>query len=70
MRERDIGNPAAHALDYLPILVAGGLKHTGNTAFGRRRNHVLSNLYLRSMRQSGIETTAFSSSTGALGELR
>jgi hypothetical protein len=66
----NIGNPSAHASNNLPVFVAGGgLKHQGHLAFDRDSNKPLSNLYLRVLRQFGIEDETFGSSSGELGEL-
>jgi hypothetical protein len=66
----NIGNPSAHASNNLPVFVAGGgLKHQGHLAFDRQSNEPLSNLYLRVLRQFGIEDQSFGSSTKVLGEL-
>ena len=66
----NIGNPSAHASNNLPVFIAGGgLKHRGHLAFDRKDNQPLSNLYLRMLRQLGIEDATFGSSTGVLGEL-
>ena len=66
----NIGNPSAHASNNLPVFIAGGgLKHQGHLAFDRTNNKPLSNLYLRVLRQFGVEDAGFGSSTGVLGEL-
>ncbi len=66
----NIGNPSAHASNNLPVFIAGGgLKHHGHLAFDRATNAPLSNLYLRVLRQFGIEDATFGSSTGVLSEL-
>jgi hypothetical protein len=66
----NIGNPSAHASNNLPILVAGGgFRHRGHVAFDRQRNKPLSNLYVRMLRQMGVEAERFGSSTGVLSEI-
>lgn len=66
----NIGNPSAHASSNLPVFVAGGgFKHRGHLAFDRADNRPLSNVYLRVLRQFGIDDASFGSSTGTLGEL-
>jgi hypothetical protein len=66
----NIGNPSAHASNNLPVFVAGGgFKHQGHLAFDRDRNKPLSNLYLRVLRQFGVEDTTFGSSTAPLEDL-
>ena len=52
----NIGNPSAHASNNLPVFIAGGgLKHQGHLAFDHADNKPLSNLYLRMLRQMGID---------------
>ena len=66
----NLGDGSAHASNNLPILLAGGgFKHQGHVAFDRAKNTPLSNLYVRMLRQMGIEQESFGSSTGALSEL-
>lgn len=66
----NIGNPSAHASNNLPVFIAGGgLKHQGHLAFDRTNNKPLSNLYLRVLRQFGMEDASFGSSTGILADL-
>lgn len=66
----NIGNPSAHASDNLPVMIAGGgFRHHGHLAFDRRSNAPLSNLYLRVLRQFGIDDPQFGSSTGVFSEL-
>jgi hypothetical protein len=66
----NIGNPSAHASNNLPVFIAGGgFKHRGHLAFDRASNAPLSNLYLRVLRQFGIEDVSFGSSTAVLSEL-
>ncbi len=66
----NLGDGSAHASNNLPVLLAGGgFKHQGHVAFDRAKNYPLSNLYVRMLRQMGIEKESFGSSTGALSEL-
>jgi hypothetical protein len=66
----NMGNASAHTCDNLPILLAGGgFKHAGHVAFERKNNKPLSNLFVRMLRQMGIEADRFGSSTGALSEV-
>jgi hypothetical protein len=66
----NIGNPSAHASNNLPVFIAGGgLKHQGHLAFDCKDNKPLSNLYLRVLRQLGIDDANFGSSNGVLGDL-
>lgn len=66
----NLGDGSAHASSNLPILLAGGgYRHVGHIAFDRQRNYPLSNLYVRILRQMGIEQQAFGCSAGTLTEL-
>lgn len=66
----NMGDGSAHASNNLPILLAGGgYRHPGHVAFDRQRNHPLSNLYVRVLRQMGLPCERFGSSTGVLSEL-
>ena len=66
----NLGNASAHTSDNLPILLAGGgFKHAGHVAFDRKNNMPLSNLYVRSLQQMGVESDRFGSSTGVLSEV-
>jgi len=66
----NMGNASAHSCDNLPILLAGGgFKHAGHVAFDRKDNKPLSNLFVRMLRQTGIEADRFGSSTGAISEV-
>jgi Protein of unknown function (DUF1552) len=63
----NLGNASAHTGDNLPILIAGGgFKHQGHIACDTKNNTPLSNLYLRTLHQFGIEAPSFGSSTGLL----
>jgi len=66
----NLGNGSAHTCDNLPILLAGGgFKHAGHLAFDLKNNVPLSNLFVRIMRQMGIESDRFGSSTGTLDQV-
>jgi hypothetical protein len=66
----NMGNASAHTCDNLPILLAGGgLRHAGHVAFDRKDNKPLSNLFVRMLRQMGLDMDRFGSSTGAIGEV-
>ena len=66
----NLGDASAHAGDNLPVILAGGgFKHQGHLAFDRKKNYPLSNIYLRMLRQMGLEADRFGCSKGALGEL-
>jgi hypothetical protein len=66
----NLGNASAHTNDNLPILLAGGgFKHAGHVAFDRKDNKPLSNLFIRILRQLGVELDRFGSSTGTLSEV-
>jgi hypothetical protein len=66
----NMGDGSAHSSSNLPVLLAGGgYKHQGHVAFDRQKNYPLSNLYVRMLRQMGIATDSFGSSTGVLSEL-
>src|SRR5206468_3754827 len=66
----NMGNASAHTCDNLPILLAGGgFHHAGHVAFDRKDNKPLSNLFVRMLRQVGIEADRFGSSTAALSEV-
>ena len=66
----NLGNSSSHDNTNLPILIAGGgFKHQGHLAFDRKNNVLLSNLFLRMLRQMGIETNSFGASTGVLSDI-
>lgn len=66
----NLGNASSHAVDNLPIIVAGGgLKHAGHLAFDRKDNASLSNLFVRMLQQMGIESDRFGNSTGTFSEV-
>jgi hypothetical protein len=66
----NLGNASAHTCDNLPIVLAGGgFKHAGHVAFDRKNNKPLSNLFVRMLRQMGLDFERFGSSTGTLSEV-
>lgn len=66
----NLGDGSARASNNLPVLLAGGgFQHQGHIALDRAKNYPLSNLYVRMLRQLGIPSESFGSSTGVLSEL-
>jgi hypothetical protein len=66
----NIGNGSAHSCDNLPILLAGGgFKHAGHLAYDRKKNMPLSNLFVRMIRQMGLDLDRFGTSTGSISEI-
>lgn len=66
----NLGNASAHTCDNLPIIVAGGgYKHQGHVIKDRKNNTPLSNLYVRMLQQTGIETEQFGTSEGVLSDV-
>lgn len=66
----NLGNGSGHSSSNLPIILAGGgLRHQGHVAYDRRNNRPFSNLFVRMMRQMGIEADSFGSSTGVVSDV-
>jgi hypothetical protein len=66
----NLGDASAHSSDNLPTLLAGGgFRHAGHVGFDRKKNYPLSNLYLRMLRQMGVEADRFGSSTAVMSEI-
>lgn len=66
----NLGNSSSHDNNNLPILLAGGgFKHQGHLAFDRKKNLLLSNLYVRMLHHLGIEAKSFGASTGVVSEV-
>ena len=66
----NLGNGSGHSSSNLPIILAGGgFRHRGHVAFDRANNRPLSNLFVRMLRQMGIEAGSFGSSTGVISEV-
>ncbi len=62
-----MGSANSHSNVNLPVLLAGGgFRHGQHLAFDKQQNYPLSNLYLSMLHRLGIETGAFSTSTGAM----
>ncbi|MFN9458392.1 MAG: hypothetical protein ACK6D7_13600, partial [Acidobacteriota bacterium] len=63
----NMGDANTHDNTNLPILLAGGgFRHGQHLAFRRDNNPPLANHFLTMLHQMGVETDAFSSSTGPL----
>ena len=63
----NLGNASSHDNRNLPVLLAGGgFRHGSHLVFDRRRNHPLPNLYVSILRQTGLETDSFATSTGTM----
>jgi hypothetical protein len=57
----------SHGNANLPLVLAGGgYRHPGHLAFDEKRNEPLANLFVTMLQRLGVETDAFSSSTGTL----
>ena len=66
----NLGDASAHAGDNLPVMLAGGgFRHRGHLAFDAKNNYPLSNIYVRMLRQFGLEIDRFGSNEGVLTEL-
>jgi len=66
----NLGNASAHTSQNLPIIVAGGgFKHAGHVMYDRENNRPLSDLYVRMLRQMGIEAEKFGTSTGVISDI-
>ena len=62
-----LGSANSHSNQNLPLLLAGGgYRHPGLLAFDEKRNEPLANLFVTMLQRLGVETDAFSSSTGTL----
>lgn len=63
----NLGNASSHDNRNMPVLLAGGgFQHGGHLAFDQQKNHPLPNLYLSVLRQTGLETESFGTSTGTM----
>jgi hypothetical protein len=63
----NLGDANVHNCTNLPILLAGGgFKHGQHLAFDRVQNQPLCNLFVSMLRNMGVESEAFGSSTGSL----
>ena len=63
----NLGNASSHDNRIMPVLLAGGgFKHGGHLAFDQQKNHPLPNLFVSMLRQTGLETETFATSTGTM----
>ena len=63
----NLGNASSHDNRNMPVLLAGGgFKHGGHLAFDQQKNHPLPNLFVSMLRQTGLETETFATSTGTM----
>jgi hypothetical protein len=51
------------------LLAGGGYKHQGHVSYGNGTNKPLCNLYVRMLRQMGVDTDRFGSSDGVVEEI-
>jgi len=66
----NLGDASAHSSHNLPVLLAGGgYRHQGHVSYGNETNKPLCNLYVRMLRQMGVETDRFGSSDGVVEEI-
>jgi len=66
----NLGDASAHSSFNLPVLLAGGgYKHQGHVSYGNETNKPLCNLYVRMLRQMGVEADRFGSSDGIVEEI-
>jgi hypothetical protein len=66
----NLGNASAHSCSNLPILLAGGgYKHQGHVVKDTKNNTPLSNLFVRMLQQTGIETDQFGANEGILSDV-
>jgi hypothetical protein len=63
----NMSNGNAHLNTNLPILLAGGgFRHGQHLAFDQKNNLPLANVFVSMLQRLGLETDAFSSSTGTV----
>jgi hypothetical protein len=66
----NLSNASAHSCENLPVILAGGgYRHQGHVLKDLKDNTPLSNLYVRMLRQTGIETDRFGASQGVLNDI-
>jgi hypothetical protein len=66
----NLGDASAHSSFNLPVLLAGGgYKHQGHVSYGNETNKPLCNLYVRMLRQMGVDTDRFGSSDGVVEDI-
>jgi hypothetical protein len=51
------------------VLAGGGYRHQGHVSYGQATDKPLCNLYVRMLRQFGVEAEQFGSSDGVVGEI-
>ncbi|MEW6303887.1 MAG: DUF1552 domain-containing protein [Verrucomicrobiota bacterium] len=63
----NLGNASSHDNKNMPVLFAGGrFKHGQHLAFDQKNNYPLPNLYLSALKNLGLETQRFATSTGTM----
>jgi hypothetical protein len=63
----NLGDGSSHSVKNLPVLLAGGgFRHGQHLAFDAQNPPPLCNLYVNMLKQLGIESDKFGSSTGTL----
>jgi hypothetical protein len=66
----NLGDASAHSSQNLPVVLAGGgYRHQGHVSYGQATDKPLCNLYVRMLRQFGVEAERFGSSDGLVGEI-
>ncbi|MEY4482741.1 MAG: hypothetical protein RL693_193 [Verrucomicrobiota bacterium] len=66
----NLSNASAHTCENLPIILAGGgYKHQGHVLKDLKNNTPLSNLFVRMLQQTGIETGQFGANEGVLDDV-
>jgi hypothetical protein len=66
----NLSNASAHTCENLPVLLAGGgYKHQGHVIKDLKNNTPLSDLFVRILQQTGIETGQFGASEGVLDDV-
>lgn len=66
----NLGDASAHSSQNLPVVLAGGgYRHQGHVSYGQGTDKPLCNLYVRMLRQFGVEADRFGSSDGVVAEI-
>ncbi len=66
----NLGDASAHSSHNLPVMLAGGgYRHQGHVSYGQGTDKPFCNLYMRMLRQFGVEADRFGSSDGVVGEI-
>lgn len=66
----NLGDASSHGGTNLPVVLAGGgYRHRGYVSYGMGIDKPLGNLYVRMLRQMGVETERFGSSNGVVEDL-